>query len=298
LIDYFKGTGDLSIRYGFWPCRSRSKAGTVLLLNGRREFMEKYDETIGDLKCRCYDVYSMDWRGQGGSERLLANPQKGYINNYQQYIDDLDVLIEKIIRPCNAGPLIGLAHSMGGHILLRYLSTKPEAVERVIMTAPMFDIHIDSLSAVLLRRLIRLAMRLGLAHRYTIGSGDYAPDDRRFPGNRLTSDPERFLIERRAIGKNPDLALGGVTYGWLDATLQSIDALMDPATVAGISTPLLIISAADDKVVSNRAQQTLSGRIPGCELITLAGSRHEVLFETDPVRNRFWAEFDRFSTRR
>ena len=45
--------------------------GTVLILGGRGEFMERYFETMNDLMRRGFAVASFDWRGQGGSDRLL-----------------------------------------------------------------------------------------------------------------------------------------------------------------------------------------------------------------------------------
>ncbi len=291
---FFKGAGGLPIRFGYWASPRRPSAGTVLLLSGRGEFMEKYQETIGELQDRCYDVFSMDWRGQGLSGRETPHRHKGYVADYRHYLDDLDILIEREIRPRGANRLIALAHSMGGHVVLRYLKERPAVFERAVLTSPLVDIHLEGLSARLVRPLTRLAVAMGLARRYTVGSGDYEASARRFAGNRLTSDPERFMIEPRAVSNNPDLALGGVTYGWLAATLESIDQVQDPAFAAGIATPLMIITAGDDRVVSNRAQSAICARIPGCVRKTIPGARHEILFESDPIRGEFWRYFERF----
>ena len=39
---------------------------------------------------RGFDVVSFDWRGQGGSERLLRNPKKGHVRRFSDYHLDLD----------------------------------------------------------------------------------------------------------------------------------------------------------------------------------------------------------------
>ncbi|MGD2151177.1 MAG: alpha/beta hydrolase [Desulfobacterales bacterium] len=117
----------------------------------------------------------------------------------------------------------------------------------------------------------------------------------RFKGNRLTSDPERFLDENKAISENPDLALGGVTYGWLSATFDSIDILIDPGFAKKITTPILIVSAGCDRIVSVNAQKTICSLLSHCRFTEIAGARHEILKETDAVRSVFWNEFDRFT---
>ena len=292
-FEFVVGGDGVPVRCGFWPCRSGAKAGAVLLLNGRGEFMEKYQETIADLGRRHFDVYSLDWRGQGLSGRMLLNRHKGHVTDFQCYLKDLQTMVEKKLDP-RVRPVIALAHSMGGHILLRHLYVSPGTVDRVILTSPMMGLHLNPFPPGLVRLLCRLAVRLGRAHCYTFGSHDYGPADRDFDGNRLTTDPDRFQVAHRFIAENPDLALGGVTYGWLDASLRSIDILMDPAFAAAITVPLLIVSAGSERIVSNRAQQMFCSRSSNCVLKEIPNARHEILFEKDSVRAEFWRRFDRF----
>ena len=116
------------------------------MLNGRREFMEKYRETIGELIERDFDVYSLDWRGQGLSSRMLANRHKGFIEDFDIYLNDLQMFVSNIVIPKAIDPLIILAHSMGGHIALRFIHDHPKMVERAVLTAPMIDILTSPLS--------------------------------------------------------------------------------------------------------------------------------------------------------
>jgi len=86
-----------------------------------------------------------------------------------------------------------------------------------------------------------------------------------------------------------------VTYGWLAATFESIDILTEPGFTEKITTPILIISAGEDKVVSNEAQRTICSFLESCRLTEIPGARHEILKETDAVQSIFWEEFDRFT---
>ena len=254
--------------------------------------MEKYAETIRELNQRGFDVYSLDWRGQGLSSRMLANRHKGFIKNYNNYLNDLNLFVSKIVQPDAANPLVILAHSMGGHIALRFIHEHPEIADKTVLVSPMINILTSPLPGWFVRLIAWIATKAGLDHAYIIGSGDYTVE--KFKGNRLTSDPERFMDENRAIKKNPDLALGGPTYGWLSTTFESIDILTEPDFAKKISTPILIGSAGCDRVVSIKAQKTICSLLPNCRFVEITGARHEILKETDAVRSIFWDAFDKF----
>lgn len=291
--DFMTTSDNHSIRYGIWYCQKERKQGSVILLGGRTEFMEKYAEIIRELNQRGFDVYSFDWRGQGLSTRGLANRHKGFIESYDNYMDDLALFVSKVVRPEAVSPFIVLAHSMGGHIALRFFHDHPGIVDRAVLVSPMVDILTSPLPGWLVRFLTWAGVKAGLNHAYIPGSGDYA--DEEFNGNRLTSDPVRFTDEKKAIAKNPDLALGGVTHGWLAATFESIDNLKAPGFAEKIKTPILIISAGEDKVVSNGAQETICTLLANCRRTEIPGARHEILKETDAIQSIFWEEFDRFT---
>ncbi len=293
-IDFMTTPDSHSVRYGVWNCQKEDRRGSVVLLGGRREFMEKYAETIGELNQRGFDVFSFDWRGQGLSTRMLKNMHKGFIDSYDTYIDDLYMFLNKIVNPIVVSPLIILAHSMGGHIALRFIHDHPDIVDKVVLTSPMINILTAPVPRCLVKLITRCAVKAGLDHIYVLGSGNYDPDEK-FEKNPLTSDPDRFMDEKIAITKNPDLALGGVTYGWLSATFESIEIVNDPGFAEKITTPILLVSAEDDKIVSNNDQKTICSLLKNCRLTQISGARHEILVETDEIRSIFWDEFDRFT---
>src|ERR1700709_2360403 len=87
--------------------------GTCVLLNGQTESIEKYFEVIDELRGRGFAVASLDWRGQGGSQRLIPQaPLKGHIDDFAQYDADLEAFLTQVVAPMlNGGELpIALAH--------------------------------------------------------------------------------------------------------------------------------------------------------------------------------------------
>jgi lysophospholipase len=56
-----------------------------------------------------------------------------------------------------------------------------------------------------------------------------------------------------------------------------------------------LVVAGDDRIVSNKAIETLSSRLRAGTQIVLRGAQHEILQERDPIREQFWAAFDAFA---
>ncbi len=258
--------------------------------------MEKYAETIGALNRRNFHVYMLDWRGQGLSDRALVDRHKGYVEDFSEYVTDLETLIAAL--PADAPrPRIFLAHSMGAHIALRHLHRHPDAADGLILVSPMIDIRTDPFPMAAARLLCQAYMALGLGHLYVPGAGDYRLEEEVFAGNRLTSDPGRFEVPKMAIIENPDLALGGATHAWVAAAFRSIDRLRTPGYLSVIRMPTLMVSASMDRVVSLPAQEWACAELPDCRRVIAPGARHEILMETDATLARFWAEFDLFMAR-
>jgi lysophospholipase len=283
------------LRHGLWP--REAARGTVLTLGGFTEFIEKYLETVQDLLGRGFAVAALDWRSQGLSHRALANRHKIHADDFARHALDLRQFLERVVAPRLPGPYVVLAHSMGGHIALRYLHERPPLVRAAVLSAPMLDIALPRGLRGAVAALTGAGVALGLGSAYALGHRDYGAWKQRFEGNRLTSDPVRFARAHAAIAADPQLASGGATFGWVRAALRSIRLFSDPAYLAGFATPICIVQAGDDRVVCNTAQERFARHVRSCELHRIDGARHELLQERDELRDRFWAIFDAFVAR-
>ena len=291
----FTTADGLSIRYGIWPVETDRCRGSVLLLNGRKEFLEKYAETINELNIRGFTAFSIDWRGQGLSARLLADRTKGHVGSYDDYLKDLNRFFDRIVLPAARRPLTILAHSMGAHIALRFLHDQPTGIDRAVLTSPMIDIRTAPYPRPLAGVLARAALTAGLSAVSLPGAAARSVLNRSFEGNPLTSDPRRFAVEKQAVERCSDLNLGAPTFGWLAATLESIAVLNRDGFLEAVTTPLLMVVAGKDQLVSESAQRSACARLPHCRFLLLPGARHEVLMECDRIRAEFWDAFDRFT---
>ena len=116
------------------------RRGRMLVLGGRGDMIEKYLEVIHHWAERGWAVTSFDWRGQGGSGRLTSDPLCGHIDDFGQWIADLQVFAADW-RAEGEGPAVIVAHSMGGHLLLRAMAEGMPAPDAAATVAPMMGVH-------------------------------------------------------------------------------------------------------------------------------------------------------------
>ena len=117
-----------------------SVRGTVLLMQGRAEFIEKYFEVVEELRGRGFHVATLDWRGQGGSQRLTKDARRGHVRRFSDFGLDVQAFVAWAQAEDLPQPWFCLAHSMGGAIALTALHGKRLPVERLVTTAPMIGI--------------------------------------------------------------------------------------------------------------------------------------------------------------
>jgi lysophospholipase len=268
----------------------------VVVVPGRTEFIEKYFETIADLRRRGFAVAIMDLRGQGGSKRLLDNPLKGHIRHFREYDYDLTLFMKDVVIPNLSPPFLGLGHSLGGHILLRVASLTQCPFERIITTGPMLQIAPEQLKMPqpAARALAEIVAGLGLSTMIPPGTNRLPPNAQPFETNELTSSHERFIRAQAVLEAAPELAVGAPTVGWLRAAFRSCAMMAAPDFPSTIRMPVLMVAAGRDTIVSTPVIEDFTPRMKLGTLALIGPSKHEILQENDDIRGRFWASFDAY----
>ncbi|MBF0203424.1 MAG: alpha/beta hydrolase, partial [Desulfamplus sp.] len=242
-----------------------------------------------------YDVMSMDWRGQGLSVRELPNRDMGYVKDFELYINDLELFYNRYVVPLKQ-PVTIMAHSMGGHIALRFLAQCSDRINipKAILIAPMLDIVTAPIPRTISSIMASLAVRIGFGLNYVLGGKDYCRETVQFENNLLTHDIDNFWFEHKEIEKNRNLALGGVSWWWLKVAFDSIDIIKNKEYLSNIKTKIQIFSAEEDRIVCNDVQKQVCPMIPDGTLISIPGSRHEILFETHDIKTVLWNHISNF----
>ena len=283
---------EVALRFARWDSPASSR-GTVCVFTGRGEFIEKYFETVRDLRERGFTVATMDWRGQGRSSRQLPDPRKGHVESFSDFEIDIETFMQRVVVPDCPPPYFALAHSMGGTVLLRLAHAGKRWFERTVLVAPMIDFP-RGRASLPLRTLARTLRLAGLGSSYVPGSSVDRARASGFAGNPLTSDPVRYARNASIFEEYPTVGIGSPTVAWLDAAFDTMAAFRAADYPSQIDQPILMPAAGGDTIVSGAAIKRFAGRLPAGSHRVIEGARHEILQEQDCCRAQFWAAFDAF----
>lgn len=282
----------VTLRFARWDAPDGMK-GTVCVFTGRGEFIEKYFETVRDLQQRGFAVATMDWRGQGHSSRQLPDPRKGHVADFRDFEIDVETFVRGVVLPDCPPPYYALAHSMGSAVMLRVAHSGKRWFERMVLASPLIELP-HGRSSWPLRMLMRMLRFAGLGNSYVPGSNVDRTRAAGFPGNPLTTDPGRYARNAALIEQDPTLAIGSPTVAWLDAAFDTMIEFDAADYSSQIVTPVLLVAAGADSIVSEAAIARFAARLPAGSHLMIEGARHEILQEADGYRAQFWAAFDGF----
>lgn len=287
----FKGTGGISLRYAHFD--HGANLPVIVISPGRCESYLKYKENIFELYQSGYSIFILDHRGQGLSERLLSNPYKGYVNNFDDYADDLYHFITTIVIPHSGGSLpFLLAHSMGCAISLRMFQLYPKVTTKAALLSPMISIKTGPLPNLLAVYIIALAENinklLSQTPWYFLAQTDYKAKP--FKNNKQTNCEERYKQFIKTYNHNHKVQLGGVTIHWLYEAFKNERKIF--SDLNKIRTPLCVFQATNDSIVENKKQNkfckllhSISPQLTDETPVVIQGAMHELLFEIDEIRS-------------
>ncbi|MFC7703320.1 alpha/beta fold hydrolase [Plastorhodobacter daqingensis] len=272
----------LRLRMLLWPAQSK---GRVLVLPGRGEYGEKYGPVASELARRGYGTVTLDWRGQGLSDRLLTDVQAGHVGDFYDYQRDLAAVLAALEAAGEPAPMFMIAHSMGGCIALRALMNGLQ-MRAVAFSAPMWGIDMSIRLRSAAWGLCTAAWLGRFSHSYVPGSGPGSwVLTQPFDTNSLTSDPEAYRWMVAQLVARPELGIGGPTLGWLNAALRET-ALLSLRPSPPI--PAFTAVGTQETIVSVAAIHRRMTQWPGGRLEELPGARHEILMERPMVRQAFY----------
>jgi alpha-beta hydrolase superfamily lysophospholipase len=112
-----------------WPV---SNARAVMgLIHGVGEHCRRYDHLADWFNRQGIAMVGYDRQGYGRSEG-----RRGYAKNYREYIDEIARLLVECQRRYPDLPVFLYGHSMGGHLLLRYLIRRNPNISAAVISAP------------------------------------------------------------------------------------------------------------------------------------------------------------------
>ncbi|MCA1414186.1 alpha/beta hydrolase [Bradyrhizobium sp. NBAIM20] len=282
----------VELRFARWAPPANRK-GTVCVFTGRSEQIEKYFETVRDLRDRGFAVAMIDWRGQGHSSRRLRDPRKGYVRDFADFEIDVETFVQQVVLPDCPPPFFALAHSMGGTVLLRVAHAGKRWFDRMVLSAPMIDLP-GRTTSLPVRALLKTMRLFGQGGRYVPGGSDRLTGLEPFINNPLTSDPVRYARNAAILEEDPTLGLASPTVAWADTAFRAMHTFKRVNYPSQIRQPILMLAASNDTVVSTAAIEEFAYHLRAGSHLVIAGAKHEILQEQDRYRAQFWAAFDAF----
>lgn len=252
------GAGGVRLSTGEWRAADGSSPKAVVVLaHGYAEHVGRYAHVIAALVERGYAVVALDHRGHGHSDGPRA-----VVRRFDDYVDDLHLLVRRTATNHPALPLFLLGHSMGGLIAVRYALRHQADLAGLVLSGAALQVG-DDVSP--------LAKRVGAV------IARVAPNLPLIPARTgvLSRDPE---VERR-FAADP-LCYRGRTKARLAHELYRA-GLEARAHLDRLTLPLLIMHGAAD-TLTNPAGSTLlheRARSPDKTLVLWPEFRHEIFNE-------------------
>lgn len=287
----FIGVGQVEIAYAYVVAEQSVKR-PIVIAPGRTEFFEKYLEVVFDLHQQGYSVYLLDHRGQGASGRLLSDAHKGHVDNFDDYVLDLQQFMTEILLPREALAPLLLGHSMGGAIVARHVQMYPGVAAAAALCSPMLEINTGAPQAIirpLIAGIEALFAVLAKEPGYVPGAAGYLelPFMKDGKLNNLTSSEARMSYFNQQYLDQPSWQLGGPTRKWLLSAFEAMDSIL--SDVAAIKVPLTVLVSGGDRIVREEGARRFLKAVEACGRVsvgslTLQGAQHELLMESDVYR--------------
>ena len=244
----------------------------MTLVHGFGEHQGRYAHMIASLNASGIAVVTMDLRGHGISEG-----KRGVCHNYSQILADVGAQLKTAKRTFPDLPHYLYGHSMGGGIVLRYVSIteRSEGLSGVIASAPLLGLPkpLPKAQVFAVKMLRKFAPNAALPNP--------------IPGSQISTLPaEQSRYEADTLN-----------HGKLGVGL-AIDMVENGETVLSraedIQLPILLMHAKADQLTASAASEDFARLAPYCDLHLFEDCEHEM--HNDRVRDEVYALMHKFMT--
>lgn len=242
--------GAVLFRRGWMPGRARA---SVLVVHGFGEHSGRYEHVGQWLAERGFAVHAYDHRGHGRSAG-----RRCHVDRFDEYLDDLAVVLEQVRADAPETPLFLIGHSMGGLVVATFARERSPSVCGVVLSGAALAVP-EGNSRIRIARLIRAVLpRLRLSAGLDLAG--LSTDPRVLAA--YLADP---LVERKMTASLAVELLGAV-------------ARTGPGG-ADVALPLLVLHGGDDSICASEGSERFAAAARTARFIRYRGLRHEIFNE-------------------
>lgn len=291
-IGYFRADDGALLRTAVFFPAGPARA-TLVLMTGYSEFIEKYVPIAQIFTSLGYFVCIPEWRSHGASSRDSRDPHRLHLTDFQQNVRDLQFRLRRVLTSDAPQPVVGLAHSMGGQIMMHACHQDPALVSALALSAPMLGVNLSSFTRLMLHVAGWIIGKFRDTDFYL--SMDPPTRSAENPLENWVSFNTQLWDENEAfLREHPKLPVNGRSLGWTVAASRAMYIAAEPSFLRSVQVPIFIGYASDERLVDNTAIERALAILPSAQGHCYMPARHELLMEQPEIRDQFIADVDAF----
>ena len=261
--------------------------GTVMIVHGFTENVDKYAELIHSLLRNGYSVVAYDQRGHGRSWRdpAISDVSLTHVDRFETYVADMKAVCDAVLTSMPR-PWLLFSHSMGGAVAALFLESHPGLFARAVFCAPMIAPNLGGLPTAAAGLLCGAAELLGGDKKRVFVSKPYAGTER-FE-TACATGRARFDWYEALRARTPVFRNNGPTYGWTREAMRVTKRALAAGAVEQIRIPVRVYTAEDDHSVMPDAQADFAARLRDGRRELIPGSKHAIYRSGDDVLFGWW----------
>lgn len=263
----------------------------IVMSHGFCEFTKKFEEVIFYFLQEGYSVYIHDHRGHGYSQRNTIDRCKVHQQSYDEYVQDLHILITKIVRKEKKDRrLVLYGHSMGGAIAALYLEEHPEIFNCAILSSPMLEIDFGKTPPTIAWWVMLFKKFTHTEEEYVSGHGPFDGIPQFESSSCLSKARYEDIFSKRV--QDEKYQTYGASHAWTLASIRAVRKLLKHAK--NVKVPVLLFQAGKDTTVKAGGQLVFAKRSGNTRLVVITESKHEIYNADSKIREEYYAEIFAF----
>ena len=265
--------------------------GSIVILHGFTESAEKFRELAYYLRRAGYSVFSLDMEGHGKSHRTSKKKEKVEIDSFDTYAEDLKLFIDRVVVPATKnGKVYIYSHSLGSAVALLYMMKHPYIIEKAVLSSPMICGNMGMPVAVA-GTVAKLLCAFG-------GKSIPAPGRCVFDSEQTAQDSDatsiaRFDYYHDKRKKQPLYQTSGPSFGWVRASLDARDKILNKKALEMIGTKLLVFKPEQDRQLLGSYTDKFA-ELADVKIKKVKGARHEIFMSRNDVLKWYVGEILEF----
>ncbi len=265
--------------------------GNVVILHGFTESAEKFRETAYYFRKAGYSVFSIDLRGHGKSHRDSDNPLRVDIDSFDTYAEELNIFIEKIVKPLAKNKEIYIySHSLGSTVALLYMMKYPYAVAKAVLSSPMICGNMGMPTAVA-GTVAKVLCSLG--GKNIPAPGRCVFDEKQTVQNSDAVSKARFEYYHKKRIAEPLYQTSGPSFSWVKASLAARDKILSEDNIRRLRAKMLIFKPETDRQLLGEYTDRFAEKAK-IKIKDVKNSKHEIFMSGDETLKWYMEEILEF----